>query len=150
MSGLLFTNANKTLFEIAIERNVQNVIRRNGEYRASHINEICTKNVPHLLDNYSSRAQGYYSVQESYKLINAANTVIAKKIKAYIAKMYDDGDYIVVKMRIVIDPVEDLENPVENPVEDSVENPEDPEDLENPDADFTAVAVANSSYCVMS
>lgn len=105
---LLFSNAKQTLFEIAMSNVVKNIIRRNSEYRASHINEICTKSdFPHLLDNYSSRVQGYYSIERAYELVNGSTTPTAQSIKAYIAKLYADGDYVLIDtpiVKITVDP----------------------------------------------
>jgi hypothetical protein len=100
--GLYILNGiNKTIFEAAVEYYATNIIKNGDTYMKKHIEEICTKEDPDFSDTYSTRLQGFSTLQKSLLQVINSETKLAQDIKALMHQLYNEGDFIIIDTPLV-------------------------------------------------
>jgi len=100
----------KTLLEYAIEYYVSGIIKKDTNYMIHHINEICHKDTPEIKDSYLARSSGYCTLEKTLQKLESSNSQLANDIKELIAKLHEEGDFLVVEQHDPINQHTDVES----------------------------------------
>lgn len=91
----IFKLENKSIFDVVIEKYAPHLIKSHGKYLRKQINALCVENRI-IKDSYAVRSEGYYTLDETIKIIEHSTSETAKQITSFINFLCDDNDFIVI------------------------------------------------------
>ncbi len=82
---------NQTILELAIDKMVKNISKKNQQYSVSHIHSIVYHDMNDVRETYASKTAGYYTIEQVYRLINETDNNTCNEIKEYMQDLFNSN-----------------------------------------------------------
>jgi len=94
---IVVKSAAKPLVELALEYYVSSLVKKDNKYSAYQIDAICENNKVVSGDTYAAKLKGYYTLEETIKKLESANSDLAKQIKDTAYKLHEEDDFLIIE-----------------------------------------------------